>query len=80
VISRDLLASAKVCDAITVAMVRGLVAAAPAALSVITRLAVSAKSEYVRLEAAKDVLDRVGLSAPKRINLGGQLSVSFDLS
>ena len=41
----------------------------------------SAKSEYVRLEASKDILDRVGLRAPDKVqhSVGGELSIKIDL-
>lgn len=54
------------------------VSAVSAAIRV-AKLSISAKSEYVQLEASKDLLDRAGMAAPKRINLGGALSVTFDL-
>ncbi len=52
----------------------------PAALAKIAKLSGSAKSEYVQLEASKDLLDRAGLAAPKKVNVGGSLNVTFDLS
>lgn len=55
-------------------------ASLPLALQQVVTLSSAAKSEYVRLEASKDLLDRAGLAAPKRHVIGGQLSVSFDLS
>jgi phage terminase small subunit len=41
-----------------------------------------AKSEYVQLEASKDILDRVGLRTPDRVNhqVVGDIKVSIDLS
>jgi phage terminase small subunit len=78
--AQQLLATSKVSEAIASQCIRQLVSSAPSALAVVASLQRNAKSEYVRLEAAKDVLDRVGLSAPKRVHLGGQLSVVFDLS
>ncbi len=35
------------------------------ALSTVTKLASTAKSEYVQLEASKDLLDRAGFKAPE---------------
>lgn len=52
----------------------------PAAIETIARLSRGAKSEYVQLEASKDVLDRAGISAPKRVNVATDLRVTFDLS
>ena len=45
-------------------------------------LAQGAKSEYVQLEASKDILDRVGLRTPDRVNhqVVGDIKVSIDLS
>jgi phage terminase small subunit len=51
----------------------------PQAIGQTAKLALRAKSEHVRLAASQDVLDRVGLAAPKQVRLGGQLSVVFDL-
>ena len=54
---------------------------APQALKRIREL-MNARSEYVALEAAKDVLDRLGLRAADRIDrhLGGDIHVRIDLS
>jgi len=51
------------------------------ALMVVTKLMSAAKSDYVKLEAAKDLLDRAGLAAPQRVDhrLDSSLTVSFDL-
>jgi len=51
----------------------------PGALKTMSKLSVSAKSEYVRQVAAKDILDRVGMAAPKRVEVNGSVSVSIDL-
>lgn len=52
------------------------------AASKVLRLATSAKSEYVQLEASKDILDRAGLKAPdKHMHLhAGEIKVNIDLS
>jgi phosphosulfolactate synthase (CoM biosynthesis protein A) len=41
----------------------------------------SAKSEYVQLEASKDILDRVGLRTPDKVSHThvGDIKVSIDL-
>jgi len=41
-----------------------------------------AKSEYVRLQAAQDVLNRVGIKAPDRVDhrVHGDVTVNIDLS
>lgn len=51
------------------------------ALGTVSRLAHSAKSEYVQLEASKDLLDRAGLKAPeKHMHLhAGDIKVEIDL-
>lgn len=52
------------------------------ALHTVARLSKSAKSDYVRLEAAKDLLDRAGYRPPERVDhrVTGDLSVSFDIT
>lgn len=57
-------------------------AALPSALKTITRLSSAAKSEYVQLEASRDLLDRAGMRAAQRIDhrVDGELRVSIDLS
>lgn len=54
---------------------------AVSALDTVAKLSRSAKSDYVRLEASRDLLDRAGFKPPDRIDhrLDGQLSVSFDI-
>lgn len=48
----------------------------------LVRLATGAKSEYVQLEASKDILDRAGFKAPERhMHLhAGDISVQIDLT
>lgn len=55
--------------------------AAPKALGTIVGLIDKAKSDYVRLEAAKDILDRSGMRPPERVNhkIDGDLSIKIDL-
>ena len=45
-------------------------------------LSTGARSEYVQLEASRDILDRVGLKAPDKIahNLQGDIKINIDLS
>ena len=52
------------------------------ALSRIVSLSSDAKSEYVQLEASKDILDRAGFKAPdKHMHLhAGDIKVAIDLS
>ena len=51
------------------------------AASKMLNLARGAKSEYVQLEASKDILDRAGFKAPdKHMHLhAGEIKVSIDL-
>ena len=55
---------------------------ATVAASKLMHLARGAKSEYVQLEASKDILDRAGFKAPdKHMHLhAGEIKVSIDLS
>ena len=55
--------------------------AAPKALGMIVGLIDKAKSDYVKLEAAKDILDRSGMRPPDRVNhkIDGDLSIKIDL-
>lgn len=45
-------------------------------------LSQGAKSEYVQLEASKDILDRAGFKAPEKHQhlVGGNFSINIDLS
>jgi len=45
-------------------------------------LSTSARSEYVQLEASRDILDRVGLRAPDKVahNIQGDIKINIDLS
>ena len=45
-------------------------------------LSSGARSEYVQLEASRDILDRVGLRAPDRVshNIQGDIKINIDLS
>lgn len=54
---------------------------AVSALHTVVKLSKSARSDYVRLEAAKDILDRAGYRPPERVDhrVSGDLSVSFDI-
>lgn len=51
------------------------------AVHTIVRLATEAKSDYVKLEASKDILDRSGFKAPDRVQhqVGGNLNIKIDL-
>ena len=58
----------------------GLMGAIPA-VKTIVRLAQDAKSDYVKLEASKDILDRSGFKAPDKVQhqVGGNFSIKIDL-
>ena len=45
-------------------------------------LSSGARSEYVQLEASRDILDRVGLRAPDKVahNIPGDIKINIDLS
>lgn len=54
---------------------------ATTAVSQVLKLASGAKSEYVRLEASKDILDRAGFKPVDRsqVQMAGDIRVSIDL-
>ena len=45
-------------------------------------LSSGARSEYVQLEASRDIVDRVGLRAPDRVahNIQGDIKINIDLT
>jgi len=45
-------------------------------------LSQGARSEYVQLEASRDILDRVGLRSPDRVShsIQGDIKINIDLS
>lgn len=45
-------------------------------------LSSGARSEYVQLEASRDILDRVGMRAPDKVahNIQGDIKINIDLS
>lgn len=48
----------------------------------LVHLSNNAKSEYVQLEASKDILDRVGLRTPDKVNhqVVGDIKINIDLT
>ena len=46
----------------------------------LVKLAATAKSEFVQLEASKDILDRAGLRAPDRSIVAHKVSMDIDLT
>ena len=77
-----LLRDPKVIKLIQERMVDAIGVHAVSALGTVVKLAKSARSDYVRLEAAKDLLDRAGFKPPDKqlVKLSGDLSVSFDIA
>lgn len=51
------------------------------ASSTLLHLIQNGKSEYVRLEASKDLLDRIGMRTPEKVqhNLSGNVQIKIDL-
>lgn len=70
----------KIIKAVHELTVHRLGAALPGALATVMRLSSGAKSEYVQLEASKDLMDRAGMAAPKKVLVGSDVRVTFDLS
>jgi len=54
---------------------------APAAVATVAKLSRNAKSEYIQLEASKDLLDRAGFKPIDRqqLQVAGDIRVSIDL-
>lgn len=50
---------------------------APGAIARVARLSEKAKSEYVQLEANKDILTRLGITAPTRVHHSGNVSINI---
>ena len=48
----------------------------------LVELSADAKSEYVQLEASRDLLDRAGIRAPERIqhDVSGEIKINIDLT
>jgi hypothetical protein len=75
-----LLGMSKVIRAVADLTTHALGAALPGALATVVRLSTVARSEYVQLEASKDLLDRAGLSAPKKVLVSGDVRVTYDFT
>lgn len=77
-----LLKHPNVIKALQPGIVNRLSTGAVKALAVIERLMSSARSDYVKLEAARDWLDRAGYKPPERTmhRISADLSVSFDVA
>ena len=56
--------------------------AAPQALHTVMALSTDSRSDYVRLQAAQDLLDRAGFRPPDRLDMrvDASLTVSFDIA
>ena len=61
---------------------RGFGLSSAKASALLLALSQSARSEYVQLEASKDILDRAGFKAPEKHQhlVGGNFSINIDLS
>ena len=80
--SAQLLKKPHVIKAVLNATNQQLARMAPGALARIGALSEGAKSEYVKLQANQDVLDRLGFKAPDKVDVqvSGDLSVRIDLA
>ena len=58
--------------------VSALGALAPGAIKTIGKLSQIAVSEYVQLEASKDILTRLGMAAATKVRVSSDVSVTFD--
>jgi phage terminase small subunit len=78
----ELLAKPHVLEAYNKALMLKMAEGASGAIQGIRSLAEGAKSEYVKLQANQDVLDRLGLRAADKVQhqVGGEVKVSIDLS
>ena len=76
-----LLANPKIQQEILKETLNQLGLAAPQALQTVMRLTNNARSEYVRLSAAQDLLDRAGFRPPDRVDhrVDASLTVTFDI-
>jgi phage terminase small subunit len=74
-----LLTNPVICDAIMQVVRMQQAVMVPEAQQTVLRLMRKSKSDYVRLEAAKDVQTRAGLNAPQRVAVAGAVSISIDL-
>ena len=70
----------KVQDELLKQVVRQRGSAAVLGLNTVVKLAETGTSEYVRLEAAKDLLDRSGFKAPDIQRVEGEMTIHIDLS
>ena len=77
-----LLKNNKVLDALHTQAKRSIGVRAITALGTVSNLSASANSEYVRLEASKDLLDRAGLrdDSSTQSALGTAIQVNIDLT
>lgn len=78
-VASRMLRSPTVNRAIFIVSASHLGAFVPRALKRVAQLSLRAKSEYVQLEASRDLLDRAGFTAPKRVDVSGSVSVVIDL-
>lgn len=78
--AHQLMRKPHVMQAILEATMSEFIAEAPRAKHTLTQL-LGGKSEYVRLEASKEILDRAGLKPVTNVNhkIAGDISVNIDL-
>lgn len=74
-----LLQNPAICQAILELSAMRQASMVPVAMGVVSTLMQSSKSDYVRLEAAKDALTRAGLNAPKKVQVSGGVSINIDV-
>lgn len=76
----ELVRKPHIMQAIVDGSVQQLIAAAPRAIARLIGLT-QARSEYVALQAAQDVLNRLGIKAPDRhdVRVAGDIQVNIDL-
>jgi phage terminase small subunit len=76
-----MLGKPRVLEAYNKALMLKMAEGASGAIQNIRSLASGAKSEYVKLQANQDVLDRLGVRVPDRVQhqVGGEVKVSIDL-
>lgn len=73
-----LLQNITVLQAIQHLSVVSFAAALPGAVRTVSTLSTGAKSEYVRLQAAESVLDRMGMGRQQKVVHGGSVQVTYD--
>ena len=73
-----LLQNIAVLQAIQHLSVVSFAASLPGAMRTVSSLSTGAKSEYVRLQAAESVMDRLGMGRQQKVVHGGSVQVTYD--